>query len=49
MEKKCGRSEWSENIRDREKTRAKREAIIILRRLDQKVRKVVQIREKRSV
>ena len=46
---KRGRSEQSENIKEREKSRAKRENNIIVRRSERRLRKVVWIRSEQSV
>ena len=49
MEKKRDRSERSEIIKEREKSRTKRENKIVLRRSERRVRKVVWIRSEQAV
>ena len=49
MEKKCGISERSENITEREKSRSKRENKSVVRRSDKRARKVVWIRAEQAV
>ena len=46
---KRGRSEQSQNITEREKSRAKIENIIVLRRSEQRVRKLVRSRAEQAV
>ena len=49
MEKKCGRSERSKNITERENSRAKIENKSVVRRSEQRVRKVVCSRAEQAV
>ena len=49
MEKKCGRSERSKYIRERKKSRSKREEKSGVRRSEKIVRKVVWSRSEQSV